>query len=153
MRPDAERCAFWADAGRQEPQKRKERERVRKERTGFQGRWPGCVSLCPQMDTPVLTSSRPLSPLSLSFGLAVLATEYAQVLKMLGNGRLEAQCFDGTKRLGHIRGKLRKKVRCSLTLALTLATDCPFIVLCRCGSTTVTSSCSPCETSKTTRPM
>jgi len=36
--------------------------------------------------------------------------EYAQVLKMLGNGRLEAQCFDGTKRLCHIRGKLRKKV-------------------------------------------
>jgi translation initiation factor 1A len=37
-------------------------------------------------------------------------TEYAQVVKMLGNGRLETQCFDGTKRLGHIRGKLRKKV-------------------------------------------
>lgn len=29
---------------------------------------------------------------------------------MLGNGRLEAQCFDGIKRLAHIRGKLRKKV-------------------------------------------
>src|SRR5277367_4384405 len=29
---------------------------------------------------------------------------------MLGNGRLEAQCFDGEKRLAHIRGKLRKKV-------------------------------------------
>lgn len=37
-------------------------------------------------------------------------TEYAQVLKMLGNGRLEALCFDGEKRLAHIRGKLRKKV-------------------------------------------
>jgi translation initiation factor 1A len=36
--------------------------------------------------------------------------EYAQVLKMLGNGRVEAVCFDGTKRLCHIRGKLRKKV-------------------------------------------
>ncbi|OQR76962.1 eukaryotic translation initiation factor 1A [Tropilaelaps mercedesae] len=36
--------------------------------------------------------------------------EYAQVVKMLGNGRLEAMCFDGTKRLCHIRGKLRKKV-------------------------------------------
>ncbi|KAL5255167.1 hypothetical protein ACHWQZ_G014560 [Mnemiopsis leidyi] len=36
--------------------------------------------------------------------------EYAQVLKLLGNGRLEAQCFDGVKRLCHIRGKLRKKV-------------------------------------------
>lgn len=29
---------------------------------------------------------------------------------MLGNGRLEAMCFDGIKRLCHIRGKLRKKV-------------------------------------------
>ena len=36
--------------------------------------------------------------------------EYAQVTKMLGNGRLEATCFDGSKRLCHIRGKLRKKV-------------------------------------------
>ncbi|CCU99528.1 unnamed protein product [Malassezia sympodialis ATCC 42132] len=36
--------------------------------------------------------------------------EYAQVVKMLGNGRLEAMCFDGEKRLAHIRGKLRKKV-------------------------------------------
>lgn len=37
-------------------------------------------------------------------------SEYAQVIKMLGNGRLEALCFDGVKRLCHIRGKLRKKV-------------------------------------------
>lgn len=36
--------------------------------------------------------------------------EYAQVVKMLGNGRLEALCFDGERRLAHIRGKLRKKV-------------------------------------------
>eukprot|EP00123_Amoebidium_parasiticum_P019325 comp24565_c0_seq1/m.46777 comp24565_c0_seq1/g.46777 ORF comp24565_c0_seq1/g.46777 comp24565_c0_seq1/m.46777 type:complete len:145 (-) comp24565_c0_seq1:409-843(-) len=36
--------------------------------------------------------------------------EYAQVIKMLGNGRLEAFCFDGETRLCHIRGKLRKKV-------------------------------------------
>ncbi|KAG0168056.1 Translation initiation factor 1A [Apophysomyces sp. BC1034] len=36
--------------------------------------------------------------------------EYAQVTKMLGNGRVEAQCFDGVRRLAHIRGKLRKKV-------------------------------------------
>jgi translation initiation factor 1A len=36
--------------------------------------------------------------------------EYAQVGKMLGNGRLEAICFDGKTRLGHIRGKLLKKV-------------------------------------------
>ena len=32
------------------------------------------------------------------------------MIKMLGNGRLEAYCFDGTNRLCHIRGKLRKKV-------------------------------------------
>ena len=36
--------------------------------------------------------------------------EYAQVVRMLGNGRLEANCFDGRKRLCHIRGKMRKKV-------------------------------------------
>ena len=36
--------------------------------------------------------------------------EYAQVNKMLGNGRLEAQCMDGLKRLCHIRGKLRRRV-------------------------------------------
>ena len=42
--------------------------------------------------------------------------EYAQVTKMLGNGRLEAMCFDGEKRLAHIRGKMRKKV-CGVALA------------------------------------
>ncbi|CAN6639329.1 eukaryotic translation initiation factor 1A [Trichomonascus vanleenenianus] len=36
--------------------------------------------------------------------------EYAQVSKMLGNGRIDVQCFDGVKRMGHIRGKMRKKV-------------------------------------------
>eukprot|EP00474_Spongospora_subterranea_P008759 CRZ09217.1 hypothetical protein [Spongospora subterranea] len=36
--------------------------------------------------------------------------EYAQVQKMLGNGRLEATCFDGKTRLCHIRGKMRKRV-------------------------------------------
>eukprot|EP00920_Eleutheroschizon_duboscqi_P020716 GHVT01048928.1.p1 GENE.GHVT01048928.1~~GHVT01048928.1.p1 ORF type:complete len:160 (-),score=56.17 GHVT01048928.1:548-1027(-) len=36
--------------------------------------------------------------------------EYGQVLRMLGNGRLEAYCFDGIKRLCHIRGKMRKRV-------------------------------------------
>ena len=36
--------------------------------------------------------------------------EYAQVLRMLGNGRLEAFFIDGVKRLCHIRGKMRKKV-------------------------------------------
>ncbi len=36
--------------------------------------------------------------------------EYAVVLKMLGNGWIEANCIDGVKRLGHIRGAFRKKV-------------------------------------------
>lgn len=36
--------------------------------------------------------------------------EYGQVIRMLGNGRLEAHCFDGVKRLCHIRGKIRKRV-------------------------------------------
>ncbi|KAH3668206.1 hypothetical protein OGAPHI_001960 [Ogataea philodendri] len=36
--------------------------------------------------------------------------EYAQITKMLGNGRVQAACFDGTTRIAHIRGKLRKKV-------------------------------------------
>ena len=35
--------------------------------------------------------------------------EYAQVSRMLGSGRVEAQCFDGKTRLCHIRGKMRKK--------------------------------------------
>eukprot|EP00928_Gymnodinium_smaydae_P001305 TRINITY_DN10491_c0_g2_i1.p2 TRINITY_DN10491_c0_g2~~TRINITY_DN10491_c0_g2_i1.p2 ORF type:complete len:143 (-),score=57.59 TRINITY_DN10491_c0_g2_i1:71-499(-) len=36
--------------------------------------------------------------------------EYGQVQRMLGNGRCEVACFDGVKRLCHIRGKMRKKV-------------------------------------------
>jgi translation initiation factor 1A len=36
--------------------------------------------------------------------------EYAQVLRLLGDSRLEVQCMDGEKRVGHIRGKMRKKV-------------------------------------------
>lgn len=36
--------------------------------------------------------------------------EYATVTKLLGNGRVETQCFDDIKRMAHIRGKLRKKV-------------------------------------------
>ncbi|RMZ55412.1 hypothetical protein APUTEX25_003536, partial [Auxenochlorella protothecoides] len=43
-------------------------------------------------------------------GQVIFVAEYAQVLRMLGNGRLEAHCMDGVKRLCHIRGKMRKKV-------------------------------------------
>ena len=39
-----------------------------------------------------------------------ITLEYAQVVKMLGNGRLEAKCQDGETRLGQIRGQMRKKV-------------------------------------------
>lgn len=35
---------------------------------------------------------------------------YAKVLRMLGNGRLEAECTDGVKRLCHIRGTMHKKI-------------------------------------------
>ena len=37
-------------------------------------------------------------------------TEYGQILRMLGQGRLEVQCFDGQKRIASIRGKLRNRV-------------------------------------------
>lgn len=40
--------------------------------------------------------------------------EYVQVTKMLGAGHLEVICMDGIKRLGHIRGKMHKKVWISL---------------------------------------
>ena len=36
--------------------------------------------------------------------------EYAQVMRILWNCRIHAQCFDGKERLCHVRGKFRKKV-------------------------------------------
>lgn len=36
--------------------------------------------------------------------------EYGKVVKMLGNGRLTAYCYDGVTRLCHIRGKMLKQV-------------------------------------------
>jgi len=35
--------------------------------------------------------------------------EYAQINKLWGNGRFEANCFDGKIRLAHARGNLKKK--------------------------------------------
>jgi translation initiation factor 1A len=35
--------------------------------------------------------------------------EYGQAIRLLGDMRLELQCMDGVKRVGHIRGKMRKK--------------------------------------------
>lgn len=40
----------------------------------------------------------------------VFCFRFAQVIRMLGNGRAECYCYDGVARLGHIRGKMRKKV-------------------------------------------
>ena len=37
-------------------------------------------------------------------------TEYAQVLRLLGQGRVECNCFDGQKRMATIRGKLKNRV-------------------------------------------
>ena len=48
-------------------------------------------------------------PSATCFSASFFFEEYAQVMKMLGNGRLEAHCFDGKKRLAHIRGKMRKR--------------------------------------------
>ena len=36
--------------------------------------------------------------------------EYGQVIKLLGNNRLSVYCFDGTKRMCNIRGKMRKRI-------------------------------------------
>jgi translation initiation factor 1A len=36
--------------------------------------------------------------------------DYAQVLRLLGDSRLEVQCMDTVKRMAHIRGNMRKKV-------------------------------------------
>jgi translation initiation factor 1A len=36
--------------------------------------------------------------------------DYAQVLRLLGDSRLEVQCMDTVKRMAHIRGTMRKKV-------------------------------------------
>lgn len=47
--------------------------------------------------------------------------EYGKVVKMLGNGRLNVQCFDGVKRLAHIRGSLHKsKIETGDILLLSL---------------------------------
>jgi translation initiation factor 1A len=35
---------------------------------------------------------------------------YAKVLKTLGNCRLELECYDGVKRIGHIRGSMKNKI-------------------------------------------
>lgn len=76
--------------------------------------------------------------------------EYAQVIKMLGNGRLEAQCFDGEKRLAHIRGKMRKKVRSSHESFVSCFS---FLTSLRSGLIKAISSYCPYEISRMTRQM
>lgn len=61
--------------------------------------------------------------------LCAECAEYAQVLRMLGNGRLEAQCIDGTKRLCHIRGKMRKKVWVNMVCTTQWLSPISFLTL------------------------
>lgn len=60
--------------------------------------------------TKARRTSASLPSRSMDKVLAFPTVEYAQVSKTLGSGHLEVQCFDGEKRIAHIRGKLRKKV-------------------------------------------
>lgn len=78
---------------------------------------------------------------------------------MLGNGRLEAFCFDGVNRLCHIRGKLRKRVWIGV---VRRATPWPSAHSCRSrpGLATLarlvgraTSFCWACVSSRTRKPI
>ena len=35
--------------------------------------------------------------------------EYAQIIKILGDGRFQCKCADGVERIAHVRGKMRKR--------------------------------------------
>ena len=35
--------------------------------------------------------------------------EYAQIIKILGDGRFQCKCADGVDRIAHVRGKMRKR--------------------------------------------
>ena len=52
----------------------------------------------------------PTAPVSREFITKDNGQEYALVLKMLGDSRLKAKCYDGIERLCHIRGKMRKRI-------------------------------------------
>jgi Translation initiation factor 1A / IF-1 len=58
---------------------------------------------------PIYMKSTLYEPSFLSFSFNLFLV-YAQVMRMLGSGRLEVYCFDGQTRLAIIRGNLRKKV-------------------------------------------
>ena len=36
--------------------------------------------------------------------------EYAQITKILGDGRFQCKCTDGIDRIAHVRGKMRKRI-------------------------------------------
>lgn len=49
--------------------------------------------------------------------------EYAQVKKLLGQGRMLVYCFDGKERLGKIRGKFKRRVWIQLSKILLFYFD------------------------------
>lgn len=48
--------------------------------------------------------------LTLNHFVSCSLAEYAQVVKMLGGGRVLVQCYDGVTRQGLIRGTMRRRV-------------------------------------------
>ena len=44
--------------------------------------------------------------------------EYGQVMKLLGQGRMMIQCFDGKLRQGKIRGKFKRRVWINISKSL-----------------------------------
>jgi hypothetical protein len=60
--------------------------------------------------TVLITNNHQRPPIYDNNKTCANSVEYAQCVKMLGNGRLEAKCQDGETRLGQIRGQMRKKV-------------------------------------------
>lgn len=79
---------------------------------------------------------------------------------MLGNGRLEATCIDGIKRLCHIRGKMRKKVWVNTVGSFCVQMLCVLSMCLLCGQRIndsaicrVTLSLLDCVTIRTRRQM
>jgi len=50
------------------------------------------------------------SPIKKAVVLKEEMQEYAKVIKILGDCRVDLECNDGKKRIGHIAGRLRKRV-------------------------------------------
>ena len=50
-------------------------------------------------------------PLASDYGEDEALCRYAQVAKMLGNGRMEVMCSDNVKRMAHIPGHMHRKTR------------------------------------------